>query len=172
VRFDGACRRFIRCCAPGRRADRHRGDGAARCAPRAGHRLTPTQGWPGMPVEDTAARSRRRSARDRFANVRRVRQAIDRQPGAGDVQWRSVHRARRRCPNCSTKSEIFETGIKAMTCSCRWSARQGGTVRRRGRPARRCCSRDDPQHDRASEGGEHFLRNRGACREARSSTAT
>ena len=41
--------------------------------------------------------------------------AIDRQPAPLDVQWRSrPSRTRRHCRERSTKSEIFETGIKAI----------------------------------------------------------
>jgi F-type H+-transporting ATPase subunit beta len=40
--------------------------------------------------------------------------AIDRQPAPTDVQWRSVHRAPPPLERRSTKSEIFETGIKVI----------------------------------------------------------
>ena len=40
--------------------------------------------------------------------------AIDRQPAPADVQWRSVHRAPPPLERRSTKSEIFETGIKVI----------------------------------------------------------
>src|SRR5674476_716733 len=40
--------------------------------------------------------------------------AIDRQPAPADVQWRSVHRAPPPLARRSTKSEIFETGIKVI----------------------------------------------------------
>ena len=40
--------------------------------------------------------------------------AIDRQPSPADVQWRSVHRAPPPLARRSTKSEIFETGIKVI----------------------------------------------------------
>src|SRR5471030_445486 len=40
--------------------------------------------------------------------------AIDRQPAPAEVQWRSVHRAPPPLSERSTKSEIFETGIKAI----------------------------------------------------------
>ncbi len=41
--------------------------------------------------------------------------AIDRQPAPSDVEWRTVSIARhRRLSERSTKSEIFETGIKAI----------------------------------------------------------
>ncbi len=41
-------------------------------------------------------------------------QTIDRQPPPAEVQWRSVHRAPPSLEERSTKSEIFETGIKAI----------------------------------------------------------
>src|SRR6202453_3534575 len=40
--------------------------------------------------------------------------AIDRQPAPKDVQWRTVHRAPPPLAERSTKSEIFETGIKVI----------------------------------------------------------
>ena len=40
--------------------------------------------------------------------------AIDRQAAPSDVQWRSVHRAPPSLARRSTKSEIFETGIKVI----------------------------------------------------------
>jgi F-type H+-transporting ATPase subunit beta len=39
---------------------------------------------------------------------------IDRQPAPSDVQWRTVHRAPPPLSKRSTKSEIFETGIKVI----------------------------------------------------------
>ncbi|MFC5525430.1 F0F1 ATP synthase subunit beta [Rhodanobacter ginsengisoli] len=41
-------------------------------------------------------------------------QAIDRMPAPTDVQWRSVHRAPPPLVQRSTRSEIFQTGIKAI----------------------------------------------------------
>jgi F-type H+-transporting ATPase subunit beta len=78
--------------------------------------LTPTQGLArGMAVEDTggplkAPVGKRILSRmfDVFGN------AIDRQAAPADVQWRSVHRAPPPLANRSTKSEIFETGIKVI----------------------------------------------------------
>jgi F-type H+-transporting ATPase subunit beta len=78
--------------------------------------LTPTEGLArGMTVEDTggplkapvgdAVLSR---MFDVFGNT------IDRGPALSDVQWRSVHRAPPPLARRSTKSEIFETGIKAI----------------------------------------------------------
>ena len=78
--------------------------------------LTPTQGLArGMAVEDTGGSLQAPVGKailsrmfDVFGN------AIDRQPPPADVQWRSVHRAPPPLANRSTKSEIFETGIKAI----------------------------------------------------------
>ena len=41
-------------------------------------------------------------------------QTIDRGPALSDIQWRSVHRAPSALYRRSTKSEIFETGIKLI----------------------------------------------------------
>ncbi len=78
--------------------------------------LTPTQGLArGMSVEDTrspllAPVGKKIISRmfDVFGN------AIDRQPPPTDVQWRTVHRGPPPLSERSTKSEIFETGIKAI----------------------------------------------------------
>jgi len=40
--------------------------------------------------------------------------AIDRQAAPSDVEWRNVHRAPPPLTRRSTKSEIFETGIKVI----------------------------------------------------------
>jgi F-type H+-transporting ATPase subunit beta len=78
--------------------------------------LTPTQGLArGMPVKDSggpllapvgmAVLSR---MFDVFGNT------IDRQGPLGEIQWRSVHRAPPPLVQRSTKSEVFETGIKVI----------------------------------------------------------
>jgi F-type H+-transporting ATPase subunit beta len=78
--------------------------------------LTPTQGLArGMVVEDTggpltvpvgpAILSR---MFDVFGN------AIDRLPAPADVQWRTIHRNPPPLASRSTKSEVFETGIKVI----------------------------------------------------------
>src|ERR1700728_3174775 len=78
--------------------------------------LTPTQGLArGMVVEDTggpltvpvgpAILSR---MFDVFGN------AIDRLPAPADVQWRTIHRDPPPLASRSTKSEVFETGIKVI----------------------------------------------------------
>ena len=78
--------------------------------------LTPTQGLArGMVVEDTggpliapvgkAVLSR---MFDVFGNP------IDREAALSDVQWRSVHQAPPSLARRSTKSEVFESGIKVI----------------------------------------------------------
>lgn len=78
--------------------------------------LTPTQGLArGMAVEDSGGPLKAPVGRgilsrmfDVFGNT------IDRGAALADVQWRSVHRAPPPLARRSTKSEIFETGIKAI----------------------------------------------------------
>ena len=78
--------------------------------------LTPTQGLArGMAVEDTGGPLKAPVGKevlsrmfDVFGNV------IDREAALSDVQWRSVHRAPPPLARRSTKSEIFETGIKVI----------------------------------------------------------
>ena len=78
--------------------------------------LTPTQGLArGMVVTDTGGPLKAPVGKailsrmfDVFGN------AIDRQPAPAEVQWRSVHRDPPLLARRSTKSEIFETGIKVI----------------------------------------------------------
>ena len=78
--------------------------------------LTPTQGLSrGTSVEDTGAPLKAPVGKailsrmfDVFGN------AIDRGAAPADVQWRSVHRAPPPLARRSTRSEIFETGIKVI----------------------------------------------------------
>jgi F-type H+-transporting ATPase subunit beta len=78
--------------------------------------LTPTQGLArGMPVENTGGPLKAPVGKavlsrmfDVFGNT------IDRAAALSDVQWRSVHRAPPSLAHRSTKSEVFETGIKAI----------------------------------------------------------
>jgi F-type H+-transporting ATPase subunit beta len=78
--------------------------------------LTPTQGLArGMAVEDTGGPLKAPVGKgvlsrmfDVFGNT------IDRETALSDVQWRSVHRAPPPLARRSTKSEIFETGIKVI----------------------------------------------------------
>jgi len=78
--------------------------------------LTPTQGLArGMTVTDTGGplmapvgKKIRSRMFDVFGNT------IDRGPALTDVEWRSVHRDPPPLTRRSTKSEIFETGIKVI----------------------------------------------------------
>src|SRR5271170_4989731 len=78
--------------------------------------LTPTQGLArGMVVEDTGGPLKAPVGKavlsrmfDVFGNV------IDRGAALADVQWRSVHRAPPSLTERSTKSEVFQTGIKVI----------------------------------------------------------
>ena len=78
--------------------------------------LTPTEGLArGMTVEDTGGPLKTPVGKailsrmfDVFGNV------IDRLPAPGDVEWRTVHRPPPPLARRSTKSEIFETGIKVI----------------------------------------------------------
>ncbi|GBE13168.1 ATP synthase subunit beta, sodium ion specific [bacterium BMS3Bbin14] len=78
--------------------------------------LTPTQGLArDMTVEDTGGPLRvpvGRSILSRMFDV--FGNTIDRRPPATDVEWRTVHRPPPALARRSTKSEIFETGIKAI----------------------------------------------------------
>ncbi len=78
--------------------------------------LTPTQGLErGTAVEDTGGPLKAPVGKailsrmfDVFGNI------IDREAALTDVEWRSVHRAPPPLTRRSTKSEIFETGIKVI----------------------------------------------------------
>jgi F-type H+-transporting ATPase subunit beta len=78
--------------------------------------LTPTQGLArGMAVEDTGGPLKvpvGRAVLSRMFDV--FGQTIDRGAALADVQWRSVHRTPPPLDQRSTKSEIFETGIKVI----------------------------------------------------------
>ena len=78
--------------------------------------MTPTQGLArGMPVEDTGGPLRAPVGKQIISRMFDVfGNAIDHQPAPVEVQWRSVHRAPPSLSERSTKSEIFETGIKAI----------------------------------------------------------
>jgi F-type H+-transporting ATPase subunit beta len=78
--------------------------------------LTPTQGLArGMAVEDTGGPLKAPVGKavlsrmfDVFGNT------IDGEAALSDIEWRSVHRAPPPLAQRSTKSEIFETGIKVI----------------------------------------------------------
>ena len=78
--------------------------------------LTPTQGLArGMAVVDTGGPLRAPVGKNIISRMFDVfGNAIDRQAAPVDTQWRSVHREPPPLSERSTKSEIFETGIKAI----------------------------------------------------------
>ena len=78
--------------------------------------LTPTEGLArGMVVEDTGGPLQAPVGKDVLSRMFDVfGNAIDRQPAPANVQWRTVHRAPPPLARRSTKSELFETGIKVI----------------------------------------------------------
>jgi F-type H+-transporting ATPase subunit beta len=86
----------------------------ARCV--RGIALTPTQGLArGMAVEDTGGPLKAPVGKGVLSRMFDVfGAAIDRGAALSDVEWRSVHRAPPPLARRSTKSEIFETGIKVI----------------------------------------------------------
>ncbi|NQV24087.1 MAG: F0F1 ATP synthase subunit beta, partial [Rhodopirellula sp.] len=78
--------------------------------------LTPTQGLPrGAVVEDTGGPLKAPVGKEILSRMFDVfGNAIDREAAPTDVQWRSVHRAPPPLARRSTRSEIFETGIKVI----------------------------------------------------------
>ena len=78
--------------------------------------LTPTQGLArGMPVEDTGGPLQVPVGKGILSRMFDVfGHAIDREPAPTDIQWRSVHRDPPPLARRSTKSEVFETGIKVI----------------------------------------------------------
>ena len=78
--------------------------------------LTPTQGLArGMAVEDTGGPLKAPVGKGILSRMFDVfGNAIDREAAPTDVQWRSVHRAPPPLARRSTKSEVFETGIKVI----------------------------------------------------------
>ena len=87
--------------------DAHRARGIA---------LTPTQGLSrGMAVEDTGGPLQAPVGKGILSRMFDVfGNPIDRQAAPIDLQWRSVHRDPPALARRSTKSEIFETGIKVI----------------------------------------------------------
>ncbi len=78
--------------------------------------LTPTQGLArGMAVIDTGGELQAPVGRGILSRMFDVfGNPIDRLPPPEDVRWRSVHQAPPSLDRCSTKSEVFETGIKVI----------------------------------------------------------
>ncbi len=78
--------------------------------------LTPTQGLSrGAMVEDTGGPLKAPVGREILSRMFDVfGNTIDQKPPPADVQWRTVHRDPPALAQRSTKSEIFETGIKVI----------------------------------------------------------
>ncbi len=78
--------------------------------------LTPTEGLArGMSVEDTGGPLKAPVGKGILSRMFDVfGNAIDREGDLPEVEWRSVHRAPPALRQRSTKSEVFETGIKAI----------------------------------------------------------
>jgi F-type H+-transporting ATPase subunit beta len=78
--------------------------------------LTPMQGLArGMTVEDSGGPLRAPVGKGVLSRMFDVfGNAIDRQAAPTDIQWRTVHRAPPPLARRSTKSEVFETGIKVI----------------------------------------------------------
>jgi len=78
--------------------------------------LTPTQGLArGMIVTDTGGPLKVPVGKEILSRMFDVfGNAIDRQPAPTDVEWRTIHRDPPPLASRSTKSEIFETGIKVI----------------------------------------------------------
>ena len=78
--------------------------------------LTPTQGLArGMTVKDTGGPLKAPIGKEILSRMFDVfGNTIDREPPLVDAQWRSVHRDPPPLIQRSTKSEIFETGIKVI----------------------------------------------------------
>jgi len=78
--------------------------------------LTPTQGLArGMAVEDTQSPLRAPVGKEILSRMFDVfGAAIDGRSAPSNVEWRTVHRAPPSLSERSTKSEIFETGIKVI----------------------------------------------------------
>ena len=78
--------------------------------------LTPTQGLArGMAVEDTGAPLQAPVGKPILSRMFDVfGKTIDRGPALADVAWRSVHHQPPPLVRRSTKSEVFETGIKVI----------------------------------------------------------
>src|ERR1039457_6210240 len=78
--------------------------------------LTPTEGLArGNPVEDTGRQLKAPVGKGILSRMFDVfGNAIARLPAPAGVHWRNVHRSPPPLTQRSTKSEIFETGIKAI----------------------------------------------------------
>ena len=104
--------------------------------------LNPTQGLArGMAVEDTGGPLKVPVGKGILSRMFDVfGNPIDRQPAPTDVEWRTIHRDPPPLASRSTKSEVFETGIKAIDVLV--PLERGGKAGLFGARAwaRRCCS--------------------------------
>jgi F-type H+/Na+-transporting ATPase subunit beta len=78
--------------------------------------LTPTQGLArGTPVQDTGVPLQAPIGKNIISRMFDVfGRAIDQEPAPLDVRWRSIHQTPPPLSERSTRSEVFETGIKAI----------------------------------------------------------
>src|SRR5450755_1052495 len=78
--------------------------------------LTPTQGLArGMTVEDTGGPLKVPVGKGILSRMFDVfGNPIDREPAPSEVEWRTIHRDPPPLSSRSTKSEVFETGIKVI----------------------------------------------------------
>jgi hypothetical protein len=114
IRCTFAAHLLVAACEGGE--NRHRGSSAARRASRAWNRADPHPrpgprhrgGRHGRAAEGAGRQG------NSLANVRRFGNALDREGEVSDVEWRTVHRAPPPLARRSTKSEVFETGIKVI----------------------------------------------------------
>ena len=104
--------------------------------------LNPTQGLArGMAVEDTGGPLKVPVGKGILSRMFDVfGNPIDRQPAPSDVEWRTIHRDPPPLASRSTKSEVFETGIKVIDVLV--PLERGGKAGLFGARAwaRRCCS--------------------------------
>ena len=138
--------------------------------------LTPTQGLArGMVVEDTGGPLMAPVGKGILSRMFDVfGNAIDRQPAPSDVQWRSVHRAPPSLARRSTKSEVFETGIKVIDVLMPLErGGKAGLFGGAGVGKTVLAHRDDSQHGRAPRrASAFFAASVNAAAKGRSSTAT
>jgi F-type H+-transporting ATPase subunit beta len=125
--------------------------------------LTPTQGLArGMAVEDTGGPLKAPVGKG-FSRACSTCSATPStaKPPPDSVQWRTVHRAPPPLARRSTKSEIFETGIKVIDVLVPLErGGKAGLFGGAGVGKTVLAHRNDPQHDRAPRGRQHFLRHR------------
>jgi F-type H+-transporting ATPase subunit beta len=125
--------------------------------------LTPTQGLArGIAVQDTGGPLKAPVGKGILSRMFDVfGNAIDRLAAPTDVEWRTIHRAPPALARRSTKSEVFETGIKVIDVLV--PLERGGKAglfggAKRGQDG--IAHRNDSQHDRAPPGRQHLLRDR------------